>query len=178
MIRKILSMAVIALMVFGVTSCMSEQQKKCSEIAQAMENGDFDTAEDISNELYAHRADCNATTLTDLATAYITFVGVNTSKGDVEEAIEAMRRTIVCYDAAMKKDSVEAKKRWSKIAEDMEADGSPVSPIAIVNSFKKQLSMYDAATAATAVSDTTSTSQAEAVSEKTAEIAIEGVAAD
>ena len=177
MIRKFLSMALIAIMAVSVASCAGEEEKKCNEIAQSMEQGDYAKAATLSNELFANRDKCSIKTLSDLTTAYITLVGVNTSKGNLDEAITAMRRTVDCYDTAMAKDSVAANKRWVEIANEVKEAGlGSISPAEIANAFRKQLAAFDSNPIIEAADSIKNNEQLK--KEEVEAVAVEGVAED
>lgn len=148
MIKSILLfMAVTGLLFLGV-SCAQEQEKQCREITDAISNQDFDKVTNLCDKLYKKLPDCSVKTLGDLTLSYITLAFVGATTGNQTATEQSMRRAVDCYDAAMKKDPVEAGALWEKMSAESGSLGQPINPSNIVETFRQTLGEFDAQQAA------------------------------
>ncbi len=140
-------MAVTGLLFLGV-SCAQEQEKQCREITDAISNQDFDKVTNLCDKLYKKLPDCSVKTLGDLTLSYITLAFVGATTGNQTATEQSMRRAVDCYDAAMKKDPVEAGALWEKMSAESGSLGQPINPSNIVETFRQTLGEFDAQQAA------------------------------
>ena len=145
--RILLFMAVTGLLFLGV-SCAQEQEKQCREITNAISNQDFDKVTNLCDKLYKKLPDCSVKTLGDLTLSYITLAFVGATTGNQTATEQSMRRAVDCYDAAMKKDPVEAGALWEKMSAESGSLGQPINPSNIVETFRQTLGEFDAQQAA------------------------------
>ncbi len=145
--RILLFMAVTGLLFLGV-SCAQEQEKQCREITDAISNQDFDKVTNLCDKLYKKLPDCSVKTLGDLTLSYITLAFVGATTGNQTATEQSMRRAVDCYDAAMKKDPVEAGALWEKMSAESGSLGQPINPSNIVETFRQTLGEFDAQQAA------------------------------
>lgn len=145
--RILLFMAVTGLLFLGV-SCAQEQEKQCREINDAISNQDFDKVTNLCDKLYKKLPDCSVKTLGDLTLSYITLAFVGATTGNQTATEQSMRRAVDCYDAAMKKDPVEAGALWEKMSAESGSLGQPINPSNIVETFRQTLGEFDAQQAA------------------------------
>lgn len=145
--RILLFMAVTGLLFLGV-SCAQEQEKQCREITDAISNQDFDKVTNLCDKLYKKLPDCSVKTLGDLTLSYITLAFVGATTGNQTATEQSMRWAVDCYDAAMKKDPVEAGALWEKMSAESGSLGQPINPSNIVETFRQTLGEFDAQQAA------------------------------
>ena len=145
--RILLFMAVTGRLLLGV-SCAQEQEKQCREITDAISNQDFDKVTNLCDKLYKKLPDCSVKTLGDLTLSYITLAFVGATTGNQTATEQSMRRAVDCYDAAMKKDPVEAGALWEKMSAESGSLGQPINPSNIVETFRQTLGEFDAQQAA------------------------------
>ncbi len=144
MIKKILSMLMIAAVAVMAVSCADEQEKKCKEIADALQQQDFTKVAEVCDGLYSQLPDCNIKTLGDMTLSYITLAAVGITQNDTEGTAEAMRRAVGCYDEAMKKDATKAQEMWQKIAGEKTPEGMSINPTEVIDVFRTSLASFDA----------------------------------
>lgn len=101
--KKFFSMMAFAIACVMMVSCASEVDKKCSEVAKAMEAQDWTTAIQLLEEAYAMKGEASAGNLADMCVGYQVMVNVATP--DNATRCDFAKKIVELYKAAVAKDA-------------------------------------------------------------------------